>query len=303
MTSTRHAGDSWGLASGVGTTATMSAAARAVASRTEPYLFDDPFAAPLVQAVGVDFIIRLANGDVPIEQIWLDVAKIRTKFYDEYFVAATTSGITQAVVLASGLDSRAYRLPWPPGTIVYELDQPEVIAFKTQALAALGATPTADRKPVAADLREDWPAALRAAGFDPAVPTAWSAEGLLGYLPPDAQDRLLDTITELSAPGSRVATESKPTPTAAEEADTKQGLRGLAQSWPTRTDMSNLRYYGPRNEAASYLTAAGWTLTTTTIESLLATNNLAALDPDPMNMGAMQYVAGVNSTDSSGSQV
>ncbi|GAA3096626.1 methyltransferase (TIGR00027 family) [Kribbella aluminosa] len=306
MTFTRLDGDSWDLASGVGTTATMSAAARAVASRTEPRLIDDPFAAPLVQAVGVDFIIQLASGDVPIEQTWIDIAKIRTRFYDEYFVAATSSGITQVVILAAGLDSRAYRLPWPTGTVVYELDQPEVIDFKTRTLAALGAGPTADRRPVAADLREDWPAALRSAGFDPTQPTAWSAEGLLGYLPPDAQDRLLDTITDLSAPASRVATESKPTPTPTEEANTKQGLQTLADTWRTETDMPSLRYFGPRNEAAPYLTAAGWTLTTTTVQSLLTTNNLTALDPDPMNMGAMQYVTGIRaekSRDRTGSRV
>ena len=76
---------------------------------------------------------------------------------------------------------------------MYEIDQPQVIEFKSRTLAELGAQPTADRRAVAIDLRDDWPAALRAAGFDPDQPSAWSAEGLLGYLPPDAQDRLLDT--------------------------------------------------------------------------------------------------------------
>ena len=136
---------------------------------------------------------------------------VRTKFFDEFFLDATNAGIRQVVILASGLDARAYRLPWPDGTTVYEIDQPQVIEFKSRTLAELGAQPTAHRRAVAIDLRDDWPAALRAAGFDPAQPSAWSAEGLLGYLPPDAQDRLLDTITELSAPGSRIATESGPT--------------------------------------------------------------------------------------------
>ncbi len=189
----------------------MAAAARAIATRADPELIDDPFAAPLVRAVGIDLLTRLATGETPpgdlVEQVWIDIAKIRTRFYDEFFLDATRAGITQAVILASGLDSRGYRLPWPSGTVVYEVDQPQVIEFKTRTLAELGATPTADRRAVGVDLRDDWPTVLRTAGFDPARPTAWSAEGLLGYLPPEAQDRLLDTITELSAPGSRMATQ------------------------------------------------------------------------------------------------
>src|SRR3984957_11611557 len=132
----------------------------------------------------------------------------RPRFFDDFFVEATKAGIRQAVILASGLDARAYRLPWPGGTTVYEIDQPQVIEFKSRTLAELGASPTADRRAVAVDLRDDWPTALREAGFDPTQPTAWSAEGLLGYLPPEAQDRLLDTVTALSAPGSRIGTES-----------------------------------------------------------------------------------------------
>ncbi len=98
------------------------------------------------------------------------------------------------------------------GTTVYEIDQPEVIEFKTATMQDIGATPTAERRTVSIDLREDWPAALRARGFDATRPTAWSAEGLLAYLPPDAQDRLLDNITALSAPGSQLAPSTTPTP-------------------------------------------------------------------------------------------
>src|SRR6202000_933978 len=143
---------------------------------------------------------------------------VRTKFFDEFFLDATNAGIRQAVILASGLDARAYRLPWPDGTMVYEIDQPQVIEFKSRALAELGAAPHSARKAVAVDLRDDWPSALLQAGFDPDQPSAWSAEGLLGYLPPEAQDRLLDTITALSAPGSRIATESKPNTQPGDEA-------------------------------------------------------------------------------------
>ncbi|HWD81204.1 MAG TPA: class I SAM-dependent methyltransferase, partial [Kribbella sp.] len=139
MNSVRHDGDSWDLSSSVGSTATMAATARAIATRTDRRLIDDPFAEPLVRAVGIDLLTRLASGAEPpgelVEQVWIDIAKIRTKYYDDFFLAATGSGIGQVVILASGLDSRAYRLAWPAGTVVYELDQPGVIDFKTRTLA------------------------------------------------------------------------------------------------------------------------------------------------------------------------
>jgi len=299
MTSTRHDGDTWDLAAGVGATATAAAAARAMATRSARPLIDDPFAEPLVRAVGIDFLIKLATGeaspDASGDQTWIDIAKIRTKFYDEFFLDAANAGLTQAVILASGLDSRAYRLAWPAGTVVYEVDQPQVIEFKTRALAELGATPTADRRTAAVDLRDDWPATLRAAGFDPARPTAWSAEGLLGYLPPEAQDRLLDTITELSAPGSRMATESKPNPRPGDDDKTKERLQGLSEQWRAQgfdTDMAKVRYFGERNEAAPYLADLGWTLDATSIRDLLAANGLPALREDGLRMADVLYVRG-----------
>ncbi|MBE8523457.1 class I SAM-dependent methyltransferase [Amycolatopsis sp. H6(2020)] len=275
----------------------MAAAARAMATRADPSLIDDRFAEPLVRAVGVDLLTRLASGEAApgelVEPVWIDVAKVRTKFYDGFFREA---GLPQAVILASGLDSRAYRLPWPAGTVVYEIDRPEVLEFKTRILAGLGAEPTADRRVVPADLREDWPAALRTAGFDPARPTAWSAEGLLGYLPPEAQDLLLDTITELSAPGSRVATESRPNPRPGDEARTKAGLDRISGRWREQsfdTDLAKLRYYGERNEAAPYLAARGWTVQGNTVRELLAAHGLTSLGDDDLRTGDVRYVRGV----------
>ncbi|WP_328616187.1 class I SAM-dependent methyltransferase [Amycolatopsis sp. NBC_00355] len=296
MTSTRQDGDTWDLASGVGTTATAAAAARAIATREGPSLFADPFAEPLVRAVGVDLLTRLASGELPpgdlVEQVAIDVAKVRGKFYDDFFLDA---GSTQVVILASGLDSRAYRLLWPAGTVLYELDQPQVVAFKTRTMAELGAEPTADRRVAAVDLRDDWPAALRDAGFDPARPTAWSAEGLLGYLPPEAQDSLLDTVTDLSAPGSRVATESRPNPKPGDEARTKESLNGVSERWRARgfdPAMAKQRYFGERNEAAPYLAARGWTLHGTTVRDLLAAVGLPAPEDDGMRLGDLLYVSG-----------
>ncbi|WP_091316975.1 class I SAM-dependent methyltransferase [Amycolatopsis tolypomycina] len=293
----RREGDTWDLASSVGATATMAAAARAIATRSDPARIDDRFAEPLVRAVGVDLLTRLASGETPpgdlVEQVWIDVAKVRTGFYDAFF---RESAVPQVVILGAGLDSRAYRLPWPAGTVVYEVDRPEVLEFKTRTLAELGAEPAADRRVVPADLREDWPAALRDAGFDPSRPTAWSAEGLLGYLPPEAQDRLLDVITGLSAEGSRLATENRPNPRPGDEARTKAGLDRISGRWREQrfdTDMAKLRYYGERHDVETYLAARGWVLTASTVRELLAAHGLAPLGDDDLRTGDVRYVSGV----------
>jgi methyltransferase (TIGR00027 family) len=212
-----------------------------------------------------------------------DNMAVRTKFFDEFFIDATQAGVRQAVILASGLDSRAYRLPWPDGTTVYEIDQPQVIEFKSRTLAELGATPTAHRRTVAIDLRDDWPAALRAAGFDPDQPTAWSAEGLLGYLPPEAQDRLLDTVTALSAPGSRFATESAPHRDPSHQERIKEHMRTTSERWRKHgldLDMTELIYFGDRNEAARYLSDHGWQMSGSTIRELFAANGLPPIEDD-----------------------
>jgi methyltransferase (TIGR00027 family) len=226
-----------------------------------------------------------------------DNMAVRTKFFDEFFLSATESGIRQAVILASGLDSRAYRLAWPAGTTVYEIDQPDVIEFKTRTLAELGAEPTAERRTVAMDLRYDWPSALIEEGFDPNQPTAWSAEGLLGYLPPDAQDRLLDTITELSAPGSRVAVESVPTIDPDDHEKAIERMKAASDRWRDHgfdLDFAELVYLGDRNEAATYLGDHGWQLSRHSVKELFAANGLPPIeDEEVRNFGELQYVSGV----------
>jgi methyltransferase (TIGR00027 family) len=319
MTSTRYEGDTWDLASSVGATATMVAAARAVASRADRPLINDPFAEPLVRAVGVDLLARLASGELDANELndqaiqadvqdgatgspgamsrMADNMAVRTKFFDEFFLDATNAGIKQVVILASGLDSRAYRLAWPAGTVVYEVDQPQVVEFKTRTLAGLGAAPTADRRVVAIDLRDDWPTALRNAGFDPTQPAAWSAEGLLGYLPPEAQDRLLDTITELSAPGSRFATESAPNPRPGDVDKMRERMQAISERWRAHgfdLNMAGLVYFGDRNEAAPYLSDRGWALDGVSIRELFAANGLPPLEGDDMRMGDMLYVSGTH---------
>jgi methyltransferase (TIGR00027 family) len=258
--------DSWDLASSVGATATAVAASRAIASQGPDPLLDDPFAEPLVRAVGLDTFVKVVDGeafndDDPMlnRETMREQITVRTRFFDDFFTEAAKAGIKQAVILAAGLDTRSYRLAWPDGTVVFEVDQPEVIAFKTTTLDDLGAEPTASRKTVAIDLRDDWPAALRAAGFDSAQPTAWIAEGLLPYLPPDAQDRLFDHITALSAAGSRLATEHMDTTNLPD--DWAERLSDRWRRAGSDINLSDLFYHGERNEARNYLSSHGWQVT------------------------------------------
>lgn len=294
--------DSWDLASSVGATATMVAAGRAVASADPDPLINDPYAEPLVRAVGLDFFTRMLDGELDLSvfpdssperaQAMIDGMAVRTRFFDECCAAAAAAGVRQIVILAAGLDARTYRLPWPDGTVVYELDQPEVIAFKTQTLRDIGAEPAATQRPVPVDLREDWPAALRAAGFDTTRPTAWLAEGLLIYLPPEAQDALFDTVTALSAPGSRLATEYVP---GIVDFD---GTKARALSEPLREhgldiDMPSLVYTGARTPVMDHLRGAGWQVTGVPRTKLFARfgRPLAPGDDDTDPLGEIVYVS------------
>jgi methyltransferase (TIGR00027 family) len=205
---------------------------------------------------------------------------VRTRFFDSFFREAAQAGIRQAVILASGLDARAYRLDWPAGMTVFEVDQPEVITFKTTTLAELGAQPTTDRRTVAIDLRHNWPAALIDAGFDRSQPTAWIAEGLLGYLPPEAQDRLLDNISVLSADGSRLATEAIPDMSDVDHDKAREMMRRATEKWRAHgfdLEFSELGYEGDRNDVADYLNTLGWRSVGKPMSQLLADNGLPAI--------------------------
>jgi methyltransferase (TIGR00027 family) len=294
----RTDGDSWGLASSVGATATMVAASRAMASQGPDALLDDPLADPLVRAVGLDPFVRIVDGELNFEDDPLlnrkarrEQIAVRTRFFDDFFTGATNDGVRQAVILASGLDTRAYRLRWPAGTVVYEIDQPQVIAFKTNTLADFGAAPTAQCRAVGIDLRNDWPAALRESGFDVTQPTAWSAEGLLPYLPPEAQDRLFDNITALSAPGSRLATEHVPDPNAFSD----ERLQRISERWQRfgfDLNATDLFYRGERSVVVDYLTTHGWEVTPYPARELYARNGFEfPKDEMAATFGDMSYVA------------
>jgi methyltransferase (TIGR00027 family) len=282
--SIRSESDSWDLATSVGATATMVAAQRALASAAG--LIDDPFAAPLVRAVGIDVYTRLVNGEIPVtDDTEFDPARmargmaVRTRFYDQFFVDATRSGIRQAVIVAAGLDVRAYRLPWPQGTVVYEVDLPNVIDFKTSTLSKQGAAPTAERRTVAVDLRDDWPAALEAAGFDPQAPSAWSAEGLVVYLPPEAQDALFDNITALSAPESQLASEFVPDTTVFMDPRWRSHHERMSELG-FEVDFNDLVYHFERSHIIEYLTQRGWQVSHRTVAEMHAANGFVYADDE-----------------------
>lgn len=294
--------DNWDLASSVGATATMVATGRAMATKDPRALINDPFAEPLVRAVGVDFFTKMIDGELDLSAIenatpvrmqsMVDGMAVRTRYFDDYFSDATAAGVRQVVILASGLDARAYRLPWPAETVVYEIDQPQVIDFKTSTLADIGAQPTATRHTVPIDLRQDWPAALRAAGFDTSTPTAWLAEGLLIYLPPEAQDRLFDNITALSAPGSTIATEFVPG-IVDFDADRVREMSGSFREHGVDIDMASLVYAGQRNHVVDYLHTLGWSVEGVTRTELFGRNGLEVAPPendDPL--GEIIFISG-----------
>ncbi|MCX4744865.1 SAM-dependent methyltransferase [Kitasatospora sp. NBC_01287] len=189
---------------GVGRTAVGVARARAVESARADRLFDDPYAAAFVTAAhGGNPAPPRANPTPALIALARHLV-IRTRFYDDYLLTAAREGCVQVVVPAAGLDTRAFRLDWPSGTRVFELDMPPVLAFKERVLAEQGAVAPVPRSVLAADLREPWAAVLTAAGFDPAVRSVWLVEGLLVYLGSAEVTDLLSTIGELSAPGSRL---------------------------------------------------------------------------------------------------
>jgi methyltransferase (TIGR00027 family) len=293
---TRSDTDSWDLSTSVGATATLVAAARAVASRRADPLVNDPFAEPLVKAAGIELFARLARGDLDFDDIgpsWLaDFFGVRARFFDAFFPAALATGIHQAVIVGSGLDSRAYQLDWPAGAIVYEIDKPEVIEFKNSTLAGLGATPTTQLRTVNVDLRQDWPQALQQAGFDVAEPTAWLAEGLMiGYLPGQAQERLLDTITALSAPGSQLSADYLPS----RSKSIGSMILDTAKDWKEQgfdVDFGTLTFAHDRSDVLARLQAHGWQTTTRGLADLLNDAGLSdhTMDTDPNGPGAINYL-------------
>jgi methyltransferase (TIGR00027 family) len=254
--------DEWDIISGVGYTALLVAGWRALHATSAQPLVRDDYAKHFITASADPFLTKaLADpGTSAGATAFPRLYGVQTRFFDEFFTAAAEDGIRQAVIVAAGLDSRAYRLTWPTGTTVFEVDQPKVLEFKTTVLAQHAAEPAADRRDVAADLRDDWSIPLRDSGFDTELPTAWSVEGILPYLTGDAQDTLFGRITELSAPGSRLGIG------ALGSCLDQDRLAALEDSYPGLNlsgdvDFSTLTYDdATKTKPAQWLADHGWTV-------------------------------------------
>ena len=251
-----------GVEGGIGLTALMVAAARAIETHRPDTLARDVYAEHFVLAAPASAgwpvrIQQVADGDA--NPLWGRFARyfgLRTRVLDDFLLRSVHTGTArQVVLLGAGLDSRAFRLDWPPGCVIFEIDREAVLSFKHKVLNGLSATPKAARVPIPIDLRADWVGALADAGFDTAAPSVWLAEGLLFYLPTAAETYLIDTVDRLSTGGSALAFEVK----------LEQDLLAYRDS-PLYTstthqigiDLLNLFDREPRPDSAGDLASKGW---------------------------------------------
>jgi methyltransferase (TIGR00027 family) len=302
--------DSWDITQSVGATALGVAAARAVETESENPLINDPFARVFVNAAGEGMWSiyadpKLLAKAIELEpdvrtriQLMVDFMAARTAFFDDFFLNAADTGVRQVVILASGLDARTWRLPWPDGTVVYELDQPKVLDFKLATLREHGAHPTAQLVTIPIDLRQDWPKALQEAGFDASRPAAWSAEGLVRYLPAQAQDLLFTRIHELSAAGSWLAS-NVPGPGFTDpelvrrQREDMQRLRAAAAKLVNAevADEDDLWYPEERTPIDGWLREHGWDVSAANSPELMARYGRSVPQDPKVSMPPTLYVS------------
>ena len=276
--------DTWDITTSVGSTALFVAAARALEAQKADPIVVDPFGEIFCRAMGGAWadVLDGKSPEHPLKSEGFGANFVlfqgaRTHYFDAYFRRAAAAGVRQVVLVAAGLDSRAFRLPWPDGTTIYELDQPQVLAFKREVLNAHRAAPTAERREVAVDLRGDWPQALRDSGFAPDEPSAWIAEGLLIYLHAAAQEQLFLGIDSMACPGSHLAVEEgRPMDSDEFKARVEQAKADddeTGQWW-------QLVYNEQIAPAAQWFSERGWTAAETRLTDYLALLHRSTVDAD-----------------------
>ncbi|HEX7304516.1 class I SAM-dependent methyltransferase [Lentzea sp.] len=252
---------------GVARTALMVAAARAIETHRPDSLARDDYAEHFVRAAGTCESWPLRPHEVPAgddDPLWGRLGRyfgLRTRVLDDFVLRSVRAGARQVVLLGAGLDTRAFRLDWPEGCVVFEVDQDPVLRFKQDVLDNLAATPTARRVPIAADLRGDWETALGNAGFDPESPSVWLAEGLMLYLPGDAERRLIDAVDRLGAQGSAIAFEVK---LGSERPEVRSSAVYSSAKQQIGVDLLTLFDAEPRPDSAGHLESGGWVTRVTT---------------------------------------
>lgn len=286
--------DTWDITTSVGSTALFVAAARALEAQKPDPLAVDAFAEVFCRAAGGAWADVL-DGNAPDHPLKADgfgahfvtFQAARTRYFDTYFRRVADAGVRQIVLLAAGLDSRAYRLNWADSTVVFELDRPQVLQFKRETLAAHGAVPKAARREVAVDLREDWQQALRDNGFRSDQPSAWIAEGLLIYLPATAQEQLFSGIDALASPGSHLAVEEgRPMDANMFEAKVKEAKTTSDE----RGQWWQLVYNEQHAPAAVWFSERGWTATPTTLTDYLESVGRPTRSADDETVNMLQSI-------------
>jgi methyltransferase (TIGR00027 family) len=231
-------------------TALWTASARAFENEREDRLFHDPWAAALAGDAGAQWLARQAGSPLGVAPII-----IRTRYFDGFLQeAAFQRGLRQLVILAAGLDTRAFRLEWPEGTRLFELDQAPVMEYKDRVLQAAGARPACERRTIPTDLTTSWSQSLIACGYDPKQPSAWLLEGFLFYLSDEAITQILDNVTGLAASGSRLGFDTINSLTLSSP---------ITKTWIEMQAQQGAPWIGSIDDSEAFLEARGWQVSLT----------------------------------------
>ena len=229
-------------------TARWTAAARAAETTREDALIRDPWAERLAGPTGLAWL-RQRTPESVLPMI------LRARYFDDWLQDILERGLIQQIVLpAAGLDTRAFRLPWPTGARCFELDRPGVVGRKEQILAAEGARARCERHTIAADVAGGWPQALIEAGFERAQPSGWLLEGLFFYLPTATIVRVLDEVTRLAAPGSRLGFDV---------INAAMLTSPWTRAWVDMQAAAGAPWIGTLEDPVGFLAARGWQATLT----------------------------------------